>query len=362
MNIICIVPRLPPVIDGVGDYTLNLARKLRSSFGVSTIFLAIDLNFNFPSNIDGFTVEMIESQSSVGLIGSLGKLSQNVSAVIVQYANYGYDRWGCPFWLIKGLRQWKRKVDNVQLLTMFHELYNNNSSPPWKHNFWAVPQQKKLACQLADISDLVVTNCERYKEKIQQVVHGKEVNVLPVFSNIAEIDSLRGLKERERNLVVFGQQRRSAVYKYSLDILTEVCQVFSIKNIIDIGPVDRVELPIITNVPIISLGECSAEKVSETLLNSWIGFLNYVNDPLTKSGVFASYCSHGLIPIVHEVEVSCLDGLITGDHYWNLDVQSIDKTMVSRSANISSQAHSWYQQHSTVQHAKMFYSLISRMS
>jgi hypothetical protein len=359
MDIICIVPRLPPIIDGVGDYTLTLAKKLRSSFGVNTIFLAIDLNFDFSSNIEGFIVRMIESQSSVGLVGSLRKLSQNISAIIVQYANYGYDRWGCPFWLIKGLREWKKESRNIKLLTMFHELHNNNSSPPWKHNFWAVPQQKKLAFQLADISDFVVTNCARYKEKIQEVVCGKEIKVLPVFSNIAEIESFGGLKDRERHLVVFGQQRRSAVYKYSLDVLTEICQVFSIETIIDIGPMDRVELPKM-NIPIISLGECSAERVSEVLLNSWIGFLNYVNDPLTKSGVFASYCTHGLIPIVHQVEVASSDGLISGDHYWNLDIEPIDETLLGRSAEIASLAHSWYQQHSVFQHANIFHDLISR--
>jgi hypothetical protein len=359
MNIICIVPRLPPVIDGVGDYTLTLARKLRSSFGVNTIFLAIDLSFNLPSSIDGFTVEMIESHSSAGLICSISKFSQNISAVIVQYANYGYDRWGCPFWLIKGLRQWKERAENIKLLTMFHELHNNNSSPPWKHNFWAVPQQKKLAFQLAEISDFVVTNCERYKIAIQEVVRRKDIKLLPVFSNIAEIENFKELKYRERNLVVFGQQRRSSVYKYSLDILTEICQLLSIKSIIDIGPMDRVELPKMTGIQVISLGECSAEKVSETLLNSWVGFLNYSSDPLTKSGVFASYCAHGLIPIVHKVEVSLSEKLVSGDNYWNIDLQPVDKILLSQSEMIASRAHQWYQPHNLSQHSNIFYSLIT---
>ena len=33
-TITAIVPRLPPAIDGVGDYTLNLARQLRKDFNM----------------------------------------------------------------------------------------------------------------------------------------------------------------------------------------------------------------------------------------------------------------------------------------------------------------------------------------
>jgi len=39
MNIIQIVPRLPPVIDGVGDYALNLARQLPKDFNIQTHFI-----------------------------------------------------------------------------------------------------------------------------------------------------------------------------------------------------------------------------------------------------------------------------------------------------------------------------------
>ncbi len=34
-----IVPRLPPAIDDVGDYALNLARQLRKDFNVPTHFI-----------------------------------------------------------------------------------------------------------------------------------------------------------------------------------------------------------------------------------------------------------------------------------------------------------------------------------
>ena len=39
---IMIVPRLPPIVDGVGDYADLLARSLQTNFGISTQFIACD--------------------------------------------------------------------------------------------------------------------------------------------------------------------------------------------------------------------------------------------------------------------------------------------------------------------------------
>jgi hypothetical protein len=38
MEIIQVVPMLPPAIDGLGDYALNLARQLRREFNQETHF------------------------------------------------------------------------------------------------------------------------------------------------------------------------------------------------------------------------------------------------------------------------------------------------------------------------------------
>ena len=41
-QIIQIVPKLPPAIDGLGDYALNIARQLYKDFGVKTHFVVGD--------------------------------------------------------------------------------------------------------------------------------------------------------------------------------------------------------------------------------------------------------------------------------------------------------------------------------
>jgi hypothetical protein len=40
--IFSIVPRLPPSIDGLGDYGFTLAKQIRQDFGVQTEFIVTD--------------------------------------------------------------------------------------------------------------------------------------------------------------------------------------------------------------------------------------------------------------------------------------------------------------------------------
>lgn len=42
IKIIQIVPQLPPAINGLGDYALNLARQLRQDFAIETHFVVGD--------------------------------------------------------------------------------------------------------------------------------------------------------------------------------------------------------------------------------------------------------------------------------------------------------------------------------
>jgi hypothetical protein len=358
MKVISIVPRLPPVIDGVGDYALTLARQLRSSFGVETIFLVVDVQARWSPDIEGFEIRQLLRRSPDALVTALCEGGESIPKILVQYANYAYDRWGCPFWLIQGLQKWKQRVANAKLVTMFHELHNNTVGPPWKHGFWAVPQQKKVAGQLAIISDHSVTNAQRYATALSAWSGKKDILTCPVFSNIAEVPTHKPLSNREKRLVVFGQRRRSKAYTQSLDYLNQLCHALSIERILDVGPPLDMDVSNLTEVSIEVLGERSSEVISDMLLNSWVGFLNYSTDPITKSSVFATYCAHGLVPIVHDAGISSHDKLISGNNYWNIDLQPVNGFSLYRCPDIAKNAHHWYQQHNLKKHSEVFHELI----
>jgi hypothetical protein len=49
-----IVPRLPPLIDGVGDYSLQLARTLRENHNIDSKFIIGDPSWLGPTELEGF--------------------------------------------------------------------------------------------------------------------------------------------------------------------------------------------------------------------------------------------------------------------------------------------------------------------
>jgi hypothetical protein len=89
-----IVPQLPPAIDGVGDYALNLASQLRCDHALETEFMVCDPTWQGESEIEGFPVHKLNSRSSTDLIAQLNQLQ--ATTVLLHYVGYGYAKRGCP--------------------------------------------------------------------------------------------------------------------------------------------------------------------------------------------------------------------------------------------------------------------------
>ncbi|MEH1902570.1 MAG: glycosyltransferase family 1 protein [Nostoc sp.] len=359
-HVTSIIPRLPPAIDGVGDYALNLARQLRKDFNIQTHFIVGNTKWNGAAEIEGFPV----SQISVGVAGhrhhspdALPNLlsSDRSSSILLHYVGYGYAQRGCPVWLVDGLQHWKSLFPKRSLITMFHEVYA--SGPPWTSSFWLSPLQKNLAARLAKLSDRCITSKQLYAEIIANISQGKhdKIPFLPVFSNIGEPDKVLPLLERQKRLVVFGGvANRARVYRDSQTVLEYVCQRLNIQEIWDIGTPTEVNLSSITKVPILEIGQQSAEKVSKILVDSITAFSDYNPDFLAKSTIFASYCAHRLLPINTKGSASVVDGIEPGKHYWVPNSQGNELINDVEMQAIADNAYSWYQNHNLSMQVKTF--------
>ena len=227
--VIVIVPRLPPATDGVGDYSLLLAQELYRKFGVKTHFLVCDPDGESQTQIDGFLISQLAASTTSDLIRCL----QNIDSqhVFLHYVGYGYQKWGCPTWLIKGMIQWRSQSPNVQLTTMFHELYALPGQKPWKHNFWNSSIQKNLAEKIARLSDHTITSRQAYAETIDRFRLGLESKTpfFPVFSTVGEPQFVTPWEERSPHLVIFGQAlNKRRAYEESSHSLESICIQFGI--------------------------------------------------------------------------------------------------------------------------------------
>jgi hypothetical protein len=360
MGIIQFVPELPPAINGLGDYALNLARQLRQEFGKETHFVVGDPNWEGDRQIEGFPISVLSKRSGRAVLSLLIEACSSLTPVLLHYVGYGYARRGCPVWLVDGLERWHNADVNHSLVTMFHELYA--FGPPWASSFWLSPLQKNLAIRLARLSDRILTSRQDYAKSLHQLSRGKHgtIPTYPVFSNIGEPEQVLPLVQRKRRLVLFGHRNtRLLAYQQHLSALQQTCQTLEIEEVCDIGVPTGLKLPQLLDVPVVEMGVTQATEIRQVLLDAIAGFLSYPPPIyLAKSTIFAAYCAHQLIPILTSSSAVPVDGLHAGKHYWVADEQ-IEPLSLDAGEAIADNAYTWYQTHNLSVQAKIFASHIS---
>lgn len=360
MKIIQIVPTLPPAIDGLGDYALNLARQLRQDFNLETHFVVGDSKWEGDREIEEFPISVVSHRSGAAVLSSLNEICISPTPVLLHYVGYGYARRGCPVWLVDGLQRWRTSGVNRFLVTMFHELYAFGL--PWTSAFWLSPLQKNLAVRLARLSDRILTSRQDYAKNLHQLSRGQHATIptYPVFSNIGESGQVQPLAERKRRLVLFGHPNtRLLAYQQNLRALQQTCHTLEIEQVCDIGVPTGLKLSQLLDIPMEEMGVIPAAVIRQVLSDAIAGFLSYPPPQyLAKSTIFAAYCAHRLIPILTSSTAVPVDGLQAGKHYWVADepIQPLD---VNRGQAIADNAYTWYQTHSLPVQAKIFASNLS---
>jgi hypothetical protein len=352
-SIIAIAPRLPPAIDGVGDYAFRLASQLHQDFGIQTQFVVADPTWTGGAETTHNSAAAIAVRTQAALLRSLTERS--ATTVLLHYVPHGYARKACPFWLVKALEAWKTGATNRCLITFFHELYALDWHRPWSSDFWLSPIQQYLAARLTELSDVCLTSTERYTRDIARLSRGQHPHspALPIFSNVGEPLAISPLAQRQRHLVIFGQRHsKGRIYQKSGAALEQICRSLTIEQIFDLGPRSGFAPATISSLPVQELGELPATQVSQVLAQSLVGFLTYDPWRLSKSGIFAAYCAHGLWPINPQGLAQAVDGLQAGIHYSvSHPFASLD---LEQGQAIADNALAWYQSHRLAKQSQTF--------
>jgi hypothetical protein len=283
-RVVHIVPSLPPPHEGVGSFAMALAEALRARHGIESRFAAAAELPRDPTALAGALADAVDRDGE--------------SAVLLHYANYGYQPRGCPAWLVEGLARWRPR-HHGRLVTMFHEIAATGA--PWRSSFWLSPLQRRLAAALARRSEGLTTSLEVHRRLLLRWVPDREVAVLPVFSTVGEPSAPPPLSARALRLVVFGGPgTRARAYRELGPALALACRTLGIEEVCDVGPGDgpgngpaAARLP----VPVRRLGALPSAEVSELLAGSLAGFIGYPAPFLPKSTIFAAYCAHRMLPV-----------------------------------------------------------------
>src|ERR1700675_2449648 len=159
MQIVQIVPKLPPSISGVGDYAVLLARQLQLGYGIDSRFVLVS-DGQAPEMANDFAVSVIQPRARLLPEALRGQ------PVCLHYVGYGYQKRGYAAWLARGLQTWKRENPSRHLITMFHEIFATGRI--WNSSVWLSRLQRRVACAIANTSDALLTNRQAYADTLAQ--------------------------------------------------------------------------------------------------------------------------------------------------------------------------------------------------
>jgi hypothetical protein len=348
--IVQIVPRRTVQPEGVGDYATLLANALFERFGCRSVFLVGTPAAIEPPVEDAWRNSPVTVRKASTLAKQLTNLCRETEAkaVFLHVSGYGYQKRGVPLWLLKGMQVWRQIQPRTCLVGIFHELFATGHV--WNSSFWLSRAQRYVTSELWRLCDHGLTTNDTHFGHLAtwRRVTCNQLKVLPLFSNVGEPDTFIPLLDRPAQMAVFGAPGvERGVYSNPMsEQSAAIANALGIQNVIDIGDRATSVPPRLGHAVVTSMGRLSRCSVSRYLLTCRYGLLNYDVGRLGKSGVFAAYAAHGVIPICIGSRAAPTDALEEGRHFLRWPFSRLPTNLSEIQTNLMR----WYQNHSVAKH------------
>ncbi|MDC3009378.1 hypothetical protein OAZ06_00210 [Synechococcus sp. AH-736-G20] len=215
------------------------------------------------------------------------------STILLEFTPLSYSRFGTSFPLLLRLLLWRLK--RCRVIIYFHELpFSNGRS---LRSFLAVVMQRFYCGFLMFISSYSILNQFDLSRSLQFFSGRRRLFFMPTFSNIGECESVDLPGIRPLQVVVFGSPGKRRHAHTLVASLGGYRRMFGPQvRVVDIG--EYLDLPIELLPEVHPLGPLPSHEVQVYLLSSRFGFFYSESNQFSKSGVFAAYAAHGVVPII----------------------------------------------------------------
>ncbi len=334
---------------------MALGKQLENVHDCSVSYLAINSSSD---DLDQPEYTALAKRTSTELLSALRSAELPEGAcILLQFSGYAYGNRGICFWLAKSLERFLTERPGVRLVTMFHELWT--PAPILSRSSWVRPLQRSIVKRLVKISDAVLTNRVRYREQIQAAVPSvtAPIGVNNVFSNFGEPSDLRPIGDRRRQIVVMQPP----------DLATAAGESYwrSWQRLCDlVGQIPTIVVGRVRQLPESDLieprGFVSADEGSRLLAESQFAHFEYFDGYLGKSGIFAAFASHGIVPVMPRPNHSQAEGVVHQTHYLLADDDALLDTKSLEA--ISTNLQQWYRPHNIAATAGNYVNAIHKPS
>gem|GEM_PF-4867970 len=296
MSIAIITPRMPPALDGIGDYCYQLWQHW-SPGKRPTNFIVLESAQKSREFCPEINIHQIEPDENT-LVSTLNNL--NVDIVFLQYVGYGYDINGAPFWLVEALDKWLSQNTHRKLVTMFHESIAGGM--PWQRVFWFQGKQKQCINKLLHLSSKIATSCQPNKESLLRINAGKPIEIIPIGCSFPVTASP---EKNWQQLLIFGKEfarlRAIRLHKNLLKALVDKGLIEKLVLAGQLGQATDQTLALIKqlspNLPVTTHYNFSSDAIAQEIRESGLSLMHTQSTHLLKSTSFHLAAKLGQVAI-----------------------------------------------------------------
>lgn len=298
MHLCLVSAALPPALDGIGDYTANLAQELAKHHEVSVLCGMVETAPVPDVNVTpAFRADLI--QSILSLPGLVRRL--NPDWLVLQYCPFAFGRWGLNPFLPIALRRCRRASSGTRIALTVHEPMAWPIN--WKlrtMNLWQGPQLRALARE-SDIAFVVV---DGWRHRYAQWLGATPSYHLPVGSNIVCANTSRvearqalGIGDGALLVTIFGQGHHSQQW----ELVARTCRRLLSRHpgveVLHLGPRHTWLDGLFQDVRVRSDGYLPADEVSRRLAAADLFLSPFADGVSTRRTTLMAALQHGL-PVV----------------------------------------------------------------
>jgi hypothetical protein len=297
---IVITTRLPPQICGIGAHSW-LAHKYRPNHSTPVQFFVMEgasesralLGWNAITDFHGDPRKLRHALDRAG-----------ATNILLHYAGRAYQRFGCPIWLPRVLRNWKAKFPNGHLTVFFHEV--PGELPRLSRHFLLGKIDARIVRQLTAVADVLATNTDNHAAILRRLSGRNGIHCLPVGSNIQPVASSSQPRAGTEFVIFglpFGRWQTLQAFEPQIRKWHESGLLTKLHLI---GPEDErlaaQANPLIGSLPgiVVRHGMLAEADVSRMLAHARFALTNVTLATWSKSGAFMACAAHGCAVVIKE--------------------------------------------------------------
>ena len=182
MRVDIVFPVLPPALDGIGDHTAQIARRMAGSADVRVLTAQADA-----TPIPGVDIQPVFSVNPPWGVRSLfdAVAARPPDWLIVQFNQFSYGRWGLNPFLPRTLRRIRQQHPDVRIAWMAHEDFVPATS--LKFRIMRQWQQRQFRA-LGQLADHVFFSIDPWVKKYASWFPETPVDHFPIGSNMPRVN------------------------------------------------------------------------------------------------------------------------------------------------------------------------------